>query len=165
MERSDFVKLINDNEELRAKNIFKGMDGVLISYINTTDEWIVKFQDDNNWGAYAIAKAKTKDLKYCSPYPKEILSEFLEQINDPDFYTHTELTPPKFKEYDRIMLIKDKPKYNNEGVKTGMIGCVMSSYAIQNKWQVIFSDVNTGDDIADLTVHEDDMELINRNGQ
>lgn len=161
MQISDFVELINDNEELRAKNIFKGMDGVLVSYISATDEWIVKFQDDYNWGAYVIAKAKTKDLKYCSPYPKEILSEFLEQINDPDFYTHTELKSPKFKEYDRVVLTKDKPKYENEGVKKGMIGCIMSSYAIRNKWQVIFSDWETGDDIADITVHEEDMELIN----
>ncbi len=42
MERFDFVNIINDNEELRSKNIFKGHYGVLISYINATDEWIVE---------------------------------------------------------------------------------------------------------------------------
>ncbi len=160
MERSDFVKLINDNEELRDKNIFKGMDGVLVSYISATDEWIVKFQSKYYFGDYAVVKVKAIDIKYTSTYPSELLPEFLEQINNPNFYTHTKLKPPKFKEFDHVRLINDKPEYEKEGVKKGMDGCVMFNYAIRNKWGVIFSEKGTGEDIADICVHEDDLELI-----
>ena len=159
MQVSDFVELINDTEELSAKNIFKGCDGVLVSYISSTDEWVVEFLDSYNYGAFAVAKAKTKDLKYTGPHLPEFLSEFLEEINKPDFYTHSELKPPKFKEYDKVILINDKPQYLEEGLKKGDIGCVMSDYAIKNHWWVIFSEANTGNDIADTCVHEDDIEL------
>ncbi len=160
MERSDFVELINDNEELRAKNIFKGNGGVLVSYIGATDEWIVMFLDKYNYGTYAIAKAKSVDLKYTSQMYAGWKEKFNVQIRDPDFYTHTEFKLPKFKEYDKVRLINDKPAYEKEGVKKGMIGCVMSTYAIQSEWQVIFSEEGTARDIADLAVHEDDLELI-----
>ncbi len=60
MDRFDFVDIINDNEELRSKNIFKGYGGVLISYINTTDEWIVEVLNSHNTGRYAVAKLMRK---------------------------------------------------------------------------------------------------------
>ena len=159
VEKYDFVELVNDTEELSAKNIFKGIHGVLISYIDLADEWIVKFFDDNNYGVFAVAKVKSKDLKYIRPYFPHFLSELIEQINSPDFYSHTELKPPKFKEYDCVVLLNEKPQYVKEGLKKGDIGCVMCTHAIRNRWYVIFSDAETGDDIADLCVHEDDIEL------
>ncbi|MCH5164429.1 MAG: hypothetical protein J1F36_05375 [Clostridiales bacterium] len=158
MQISDFVELINDNEELRNKNIFKGISGFLVSYIDTTDEWIVKFLDDNNWGAYAVAKVKTKDLNFLHSYPQPKLSKFHEQINMPDFYTHTELKLPKFKEYDFVKIINNKPEYEKHGVKKGMTGCIASTYAINGEWNVLVSLKPWKD--ADIEVHEDDMELI-----
>ncbi|MCH5164066.1 MAG: hypothetical protein J1F36_03530 [Clostridiales bacterium] len=157
MERSDFVKLINDNEELRAKNIFKGYKGTIISYIKDTNEWIVLFMDPFNYGKYAVARVKANDLKVMLKYE----SHFLEEIEaDPDFYTHTELKPPKFKEYDHVRLINDKPAYAKEGVKKGMEGCVIFNYAVNSKWGVIFSEKGTARDIANICVHEDDLEFI-----
>lgn len=161
MQISDFVELINDNEELRSKNIFKGMKGVLVSYISATDEWIVMFLDDYNYGAYAVAKAKSIDLKYHFKMHTEWIAEFKEQINSRDFYTHTELKPPKFKEYDFVKIINDKPEYEKHGVKKGMTGCIASAYAIKNKWNVLVSLEPWKD--ADICVHEDDMDLININ--
>ena len=160
MTKFDFVELINDNEELRAKNIFKGTHGVLISYISTTDEWIVMFLDSYNCGTYAVAKAMTKSLKYSSQMPEEWINEFKEQISHQDFYSHTELKPPKFKELDHVMLISDKPAYTKKGVKKGMTGCVMFDYAIKSQWSVLFSENGTGRDIAQIEVHEDDLKLI-----
>ena len=64
MQVSDFVELLNDNEELNVKNIFKGTSGVLVSYISASEEWVVMFLDRYNYGAYAVAKAKSADLKY-----------------------------------------------------------------------------------------------------
>ena len=159
MQVSDFVKLINDTEELNAKNIFNGCGGVLVSYISAADEWIVQFLDPYNYGAFAIAKAKTKDLKYSSEMHSEWIRGFLEEIESPDFYTHTELNPPKFKENDTVVLVNEKPEYTKVGLKRGNIGCVAIGYAIRSKWDVIFSDQETGFDIAELAVHEDDIEL------
>ena len=160
MEKYDFVDLVNDTEELSAKNIFKGYGGVLVSYINSSDEWIVKFLDPYNYGSFAIAKAKTKDLVYTSRLPESWIDRFNEQVESPDFYTHTELKPPKFKENDWVVLVNEKPRYVEAGLKKGDVGCVMFGYAIQSQWEVIFSDEETGFDIAELEVHEDDLELV-----
>ncbi len=160
MERFDFVKLINDNEELRAKNIFKGYSGVLISYINATDEWIVEVLDPHNSGRYAVAKISAKDLRFSFHYPERDINQIKELSAKEEFYTHTELKPPKFKEYDKVRLIKDKSRYEKEGVKKGTIGCIISTYAIMSEWEVIFSEEGTARDIADIDVHEDDLELV-----
>ncbi|MCH5158672.1 MAG: hypothetical protein J1F33_05710 [Clostridiales bacterium] len=159
MQVSDFVKLINDTEELSAKNIFKGCGGVLVSYIAATDEWIVQFLDPYNYGAFAVAKAKTKDLKYSSDMHPDWIKDFLDEIKGPDFYTHTKLKPPKFKEHDEVILINEKPQYVEAGIKKGDKGVVMFGYAIRSKWDVIFSDEETGFDIAELEVHEDDIKV------
>ena len=159
MKVSDFVELLKDNEELRSKNIFAGQHGVLLVRIDISDEWLVKFSDDNNYGAYAVAKVKAKDLKYSSEYPDEWFDELTEQINDPKTYTHTELKPAKFKLNDWVVVIKDKPDYEKAGVKKGMVGFVVSEHAIKSKWDVIFSEKDSYRDIAEISVHEDDLEL------
>ena len=53
-----------------------------------------------NRGAYAVAKTKSNNLKYSSQIHEEWIEGFNRQITSPDFYSHTELKPPKFKEYD-----------------------------------------------------------------
>ena len=158
MEKYDFVELINDNEELRAKNILSGQGGVTVSYISATDEWIVMFLDGYNYGAYAVAKAKTIDLKFKSKMPAEWIKTFEMELVNTDFYTHTKLKPPKFKEYDFVRIINDKPEYEKHGVKKGMTGCIASTYAIKGEWNVLVSLEPWKD--ADIEVHEDDMELI-----
>ncbi len=160
MKVSDFVELVRDNEELRSKNIYAGQHGVLLARIDLSDEWFVRFLDDNNYGAYAVAKVKAKDLIFSSEYPDEWLPEFMEQLNDPEIYSHTELKPAKFKEHDWVVLTKDKPEYEKKGVRKGMVGCVMCEYAIRYKWNVIFCDENSWHDIAEICVHEDDLEIV-----
>ena len=160
MQVSDYVRLKNDTEELSAKNIFKGFDGILVSYITATDEWVVEFLDSYNFGEFAVAKAKAGDLEYTGPYTPELMDEFLEEINRPDFYTHTELKPPKFKEYDSVIITKDKPEYEKYGVKKGMRGCIASTYAIRSQWSVLVSIKPSYDE--DIEIHEDDMELVDK---
>lgn len=41
-----------------------------------------------------------------------------------------------------------------------MIGCIMSKQAITGEHQVIFSENNTGKDIADIMISEEDLILI-----
>lgn len=160
MKETDFVELINDNEELRSKNIRKGIHGVLVSYISASDEWIVRFFDDYNYGEYAVAKAKTADLRYSSDMPDSWKKGAIAISERKDFYTHTELRPPKFKEFDKVMLIRDKECYAKEGVRKGMTGCVMFDHAYGSKWDVIFSEDGTARDIAEINVHEDDIEVV-----
>lgn len=159
MEKYDCARLIEDNEELRSKNIFKGYLADLISYISPTDEWIVMFTSPFYYGEFAVVKVKASSLKYAYSPQYNFTQETLER---PDFYSHTSLRAPKFKEYDHVRLICDKPEYLEEGVHKGDDGCVLFSHAHGNRWDVIFSEHGTGEDIADIMVCEDDLELIDR---
>lgn len=64
------------------------------------------------------------------------------------------------KEYDKVEMIVEKPKYAIEGVHKGMAGCVISSYAIKNEWLIVFSEEGTGKDIAELCVAREDFKVI-----
>ncbi|MDE6004793.1 MAG: hypothetical protein K2G88_05340, partial [Oscillospiraceae bacterium] len=66
------------------------------------------------------------------------------------------------KEYDLIEMIVEKDNYSKHGVHKGMRGVVMQNHAIMNKWYVIFSDNETGEDIADILVHENDFKVVNK---
>lgn len=157
MDKFDFVNIINDNEELRNKNIFKGYSGVLISYINATDEWIVEVLDPHNSGRYAVAKIEAKDLNFAFHYPERYINQIKELSEKAEFYTHTELEPPRFKENDYVRLINDKDKYRKEGVTKGMKGYILSEKAIMDEWDVLFSIKPWHDE--DFSVHQDDLEL------
>ena len=63
------------------------------------------------------------------------------------------------KEYDQVELIVDREKYMKEGVYKGMIGVIMNPERIGGKWMVIFSEKGTGNDIADLSVREEDLRV------
>lgn len=158
MDKFDFVDIINDTEELRSKNIFKGYGGVLISYISATDEWIVEVLDPHNTGRYAVAKIQAKDLKFSFHYPKGFEYQIKELSETEEFYTHTELKPPKFKENDYVRLINDKEEYKKEGVTKGMKGYILSESAYMDKWDVLFSIKPWHDE--DFGVHQDDLELV-----
>lgn len=158
MEQFDFVNITSDTEELRSKNIFKGYGGVLISHISQTDEWIVKVLDPHNSGRYAVATIKADDLKFVLHYPERDVYQIRNLIETEEFYTHTELKPPKFKEYDHVRLLNDKDAYKREGVTKGMDGYILCDHAIMDKWDVEFELKPHG--VTDFPVHQDDLELI-----
>lgn len=56
-------------------------------------------------------------------------------------------------------LTVEKKEYAKYGVHKGMQGVVMESYCIDSCYYVIFTDENTAEDIADISVHEDDLIL------
>ncbi len=159
MEKYDCARLIDDTEELKSKNIFKGYLGDLISYISPSDEWIVMFTSPFYHGEFAVVRVKASNLKYAYTPQDSFTQEISER---PDFYTHTSLREPKFKEYDHVRLICDRPEYAEEGVHKGDDGCVMFSHAHGDRWDVLFSEHGTGEDIGEVMVHEDDLELIGR---
>ena len=151
----DEVKLKREIEEYAKKGIGKGCDGVVIE----VKEGIctVIFLSPWNYGDYAVAKAKKEDLEFLgkSQFAEEWRSYISKIKREKDSFI-----PCDVKEYDKVELIVEKPKYAIEGVHKGMTGCVMSSYAINNKWQIIFSEDGTGKDIADIGVAREDFKVI-----
>ncbi len=160
MERYDTVTLTADSEELSSKNIFKGTSGTLVSYISATDEWIVAFCDPNNHGRYAVDKAKASDLKWEFSATEDEAYDMEKFYSRRDFYNHTELMPPKFKENDRVRLINEKPKYTKKGIKKGMVGIICSDHAVLDEWLVAFLQEDTGIPSMLTGMDADDLEFI-----
>jgi hypothetical protein len=61
-----------------------------------------------------------------------------------------------------VELIVEKPKYAIEGVHKGDRGCVISTYAVDNHWEIIFSERGTGKDIAQICVAREDFKIIDK---
>ncbi len=159
MERLDRVIILNETEELSKKNIHKGYRGFLVEYISASKEWVVCILDNYNDGAYAVVKVAEKDLEPGNPATDDLKKIWERIIAKPDFYTHMELRKPKFQEYDKVMLMVDKPKYAKAGLKKGDIGCVMFPYAVLNDWGVYFAVEGADEDIY-CDVDMDDMEVV-----
>ncbi len=159
MKKLDRITIKNETEELNKKNIHKGYGGFLVDYISASKEWIVCVIDDFNYGAYAVVRVSEKDLETGNPAADDLKEIWQRVIEKPDFYTHTELKKPKFKEYDKVMLMVDKPKYAKVGLKKGDMGCVMVSYAMCNKWYVSFT-IDTSKEDIDMDVDMDDIEIV-----
>ncbi len=64
--------------------------------------------------------------------------------------------------YDDIKLNTELEELSVKGIHKGAKGAVMENYCIDSKYYVIFTDESTGEDIAELSVHEDDLILIKR---
>jgi hypothetical protein len=60
------------------------------------------------------------------------------------------------KEYSRVKLTTNK--YIDEGIGIGAIGYIIDVYP-DNKYEVEFSNRETGETIAQIVAHEDDLEL------
>lgn len=159
MQRYDNIIIKNETEELRKKHIHKGYWGFLVDYINSSKEWIVCVFDEFNRGVFAVVRIHEKDLMFSDQSVSKMESNRREITEKPDFYSHTELREPKFKEYDKVMLMVDKPKYAKQGIKKGDIGCVMFPYAILNEWGVYFTVEGIGEDIF-CEVDMDDIEVV-----
>ena len=153
------VKLNEELEELAQRGIHKGYEGT-IAKING-DIYTVWFFNPNNRGEFAFAEV---NKKYLIPdkitYPERLLLEMEEFFLNVKMEKYTHLTECDVKEYDKVELIVEKPKYAIEGVHKGMTGCVISSYAINNEWLIIFSEDGTGKDIADICVAREDFKII-----
>jgi len=61
---------------------------------------------------------------------------------------------------DEVRVIKDREEYANEKVFMGMEGTIMHPEIRNRAFYVIFSEVGTGEDIADIPVRIEDLELV-----
>ena len=155
----DDVELNTELEELSVKGVHKGETGLLIEI--TADNCLVMFLNSLNYGDYAFARVAKKYLDICNFKYGKNLNELKKMVETKDL-TKDSFRPQKFIEFDLVELTVEKEKYAKEGVHKGMQGVVMENYCIDSKYSVIFTDENTGYDIADISVHEDDLKLVKR---
>ena len=153
------VILNKELEELAKKGIHKDYSGT-IAKING-DICTVWFFNPNNRGEFAFAEVNKKHLIPDQiVYPERLLLEMEGFFANVKMENYTHLTECDVKEYDAVELIVEKSKYTIEGVHKGDRGCVISRYAIDNHWEIIFSERGTGKDIAQIGVDRADFKII-----
>jgi hypothetical protein len=161
MRELEDVILNEEIDELAQKGIHKGYEGT-IAKING-DIYTVWFFNPKNYREFAFAEVNKKYLiPDKSDYPKRLLLEMEEFINKVNMEKYTHLTECDVQEYDAVELIVEKPKYTIHGVHKGDRGCVISTYAIDNHWEIIFSERGTGKDIAHIGVDRNDFKIIDK---
>ncbi|MBQ7836041.1 MAG: hypothetical protein IJ389_02175 [Clostridia bacterium] len=64
------------------------------------------------------------------------------------------------KEMDCVRIRVEKEKYTKEGVHKGMYGWICFDECINGYWLVNFPQCYDRPDIATISVHEDDMEIV-----
>lgn len=162
MKKWEYVTLNEELEELARNGIHKGYDG-LITEIHG-DIYTVWFTNSKNKGELAWAKIHKKHLVLNSniKLDKRLLLEIEEFISNVKMEKYTQLSECDVKEYDAVELLVEKPKYAIAGVHKGDRGCVNSTYAIDNHWEIIFSERGTGKDIAQIGVAREDFKIIDK---
>ena len=154
------VKLNEEIEELAQRGIHKSYEGT-IAKING-DIYTVCFFNPNNRGEFAFAEV---NKKYLIPdkitYPERLLLEMEEFFLNVKMEKYTHLTECDVKEYDKVELLVEKPKYVFEGVHKGAQGCVLFPYAIEGKWGILFYNVGENNDQEiELNVDREDFKII-----
>ncbi len=159
MKKFDMVNLVKNIDDLVRRGITQGCGGIIVQ-VNEKN-YRVMFMNGNNYGNGIFATVNEKDVKYLSTFPVQFRAELEEFLNSVDINDETgAFVLCDVKEYDKVELIVEKSKYANEGVHKGMVGCIISSYAINNQWLVVFSEKETGKDIADICVDREDFKVI-----
>ena len=158
----DNVILTSEIEDLSKKGIHKGIDGTVVSV--DREICTVWFSNPKNYGEYAFAKVDSKFLQLSTPIPytEQMLAEMKSFIQNVDMEKHVRLTECDVEELDAVELIVEDSKYTRHGVHKGDRGAVISTYAIDNRWEIIFSERGTGKDIAQIGVDRKDFIIIDK---
>lgn len=64
------------------------------------------------------------------------------------------------KEMDPVRVIVEKEKYAKEGVHKGMYGWICHDECVNGYWLVNFPQCYDKPDIATLSIHKEDMEVV-----
>lgn len=155
----DNIELIEEVEELAQKGIHKGYDGVIVKMEG--DIYTVCFYNSCNFGESAYAKVHKKYLTFVMRDEGRIIREMEEHFPNVKMEKYTRLTECDVKEYDKVELLVEKPKYAFEGVHKGAQGCVLFPYAIEGKWGILFYNVGENNDQeVELNVNREDFKII-----
>lgn len=160
LKKFNFVKVKTLNDELICKGIKENTFGFLYEIFETYARVI--FMNLENIGDYACVDVELNNLELVGELPKQYISEVKNLIDNLEPLKHDSFAVSQFKEYDEIEVVVEKEKYAKNGVHKGMRGVIMADYAIQGSWYVIFTDNQTGEDIASAVINEKDMKLANK---
>lgn len=155
----DNIKLNTELEELADKGIHKGCTGIILDV--KAEMCLIRFRNRKNIGDYACVNINGKYLDFYRHEQEENIFNW-ERFKSSDKIKKNSFKPQKFLEYDYVELAVEKEKYAKEGVHKGARGAVMENYCIGSEYYVIFTDESNGEDIAEMSVHEDDLILIKR---
>ena len=63
-------------------------------------------------------------------------------------------------EMDNVQVIVEKEKYTRDGVHKGMFGWICYPKCVEGYWLVNFPQCGEKDDIAEISVKEEDLKLV-----
>ena len=135
MKKYDRIELIADCKYYRENDVYKGMRGTIIGERNSDGCWLVNFE-------YTDGIDNTEVL---------VSEEDMKVLN---------LKKPEMIEYDGIKLIVEKECYAKYGAHEGMRGTILYPICHGGSWLVYFEQTTIDEDDIDLSVHEDDMEVV-----
>ena len=159
LKKFDMITLIETVENLVQRGITQGCGGIIVQV--NEENYRVMFMNGNNYGNGIFATVSERDVQYLSDFPMQFQNKLEEYLQGVDINDETgTFILCDVNEYDKVEMIVEKPKYSIEGVHKGMTGCVISSYAINNQWLVVFSEDGTGKDIAEICVDREDFKVI-----
>lgn len=162
MKKYDAVKIKKLEENHFRHNLQLARIGFVMSLKNGLAN--VLFMNDYKHGDYCVYPVEVTQL---SLVKFEMNASFIEyfdklslQINEK---TKDYLFPLKFKEYDEVELVCDKPKYAKYGMGKGTRGFVIIDYAIDNHILVDFGDnmkIRNVNDDGILSVSMKDLKKV-----
>ena len=114
-----------------------------------------------NRGESVYAMVNQKFLRFSSRVDEKIIREMEEHFSNERMDFNKCLTECDVKEYDKVELLVEKPKYAMEGVHKGAHGCVLFPYAIEGRWGILFYNVGeNNDEEIELNVDREDFKII-----
>lgn len=159
MKLYDNIELNEEVEELAEKGIHKGYDGVIVKIEG--DIYTVCFYNSLNFGESVYAKVHKKYLVFAMRDNERIIQEMEEYFPNVKMDLNKSFTECDVKEYDKVELVVEKPKYAFEGVHKGARGCVLFPYAIDGKWGILFYNIGENyDQEVELSVAREDFKII-----
>ena len=160
MQIYDNIILNKELNELSQSGIHKNYLGTVVGVDG--DILSICFFNPHNLGEFAFAKASLHDVSFVARADENIISELKNFLSKTSVSQHQRLAECDVKEYDAVELIVEKSTYAKNGVHKGDRGCVVSTYAINNRWEIIFSEKDTAKDIAQISVCRDDFKIIDK---
>ena len=156
MKKFDIVKLKHNNQKYLDCN--KDYFGIITNMLSDMCE--VLFFNEKNWGDYIILKINISNLIFIKNLPEKYQRELENFITSNKFVNKEQFIQNKFNEYDLVEVTTEKEAYTKFGVHKGMKGVIMQNHAIKGGWYVIFTNEQTGEDIADVIINENDLKIM-----
>ena len=132
----DLIILNKDKDSLASRGIKKDCSGVVVGQQN--DKFLVMFHNDKNYGDHIFALIEEEYLDYIGVFPDIYQAELKAFVDNSKIDFEKCFVPCFVKENDIIEITKEVPEYIAEGLYPGVRGVVISSYAINGRWDVIF---------------------------